>query len=595
MHDQRAIRDDQCVRSKNLVPTREGMAAKRGAIEATAGPIIFSDTSSYITSLQLPPANFGNGFVVGMRAFTDDPGALYQSLTSVIVSRQLGDLPGAPASQEAAITWDHPSRYRPLILSYNKKVYTFAGHNNVIVQNPAVFPPELALPAAVLGKYGAIIQEVSPGGALQVVPFNFLASEGGAVTEPDAAPNVAAAYRNRILWADFGPGQENMVVISDPYQPQVVGADFRSANGRHFLVGSIDGDRIVAMREVLLTSVGSAAEAAALVLRQYSAYLITGEPNLVADGSFILGDMDVNRINIDCGCSSADTLVNTPYGLLWAGWDDVWLFPQGQGIPLRVGSNIRPILAATPPELRYLWHASYFDGFYRLHLLSPGQNEGDASVPGEEWRLDLRRGPPASHEQARWYGPMVYKSPTPTATPKIGVEYAIADTRPSVTPRLVGVTRSQDFEWPVEFERSAPKDFMTNTVLGASQGTAIDIDWLGKEDDFQDPMIEKGCTGLELNLWVGAAAQLTADVIVDGGRKTETVTETVPPVGFILEEGVLDTTGMTREFQSLRLDPNQNDRINGKTIQVRLRDDGNAVMDLAQSTIAVYPIKRRAT
>ena len=89
----------------------------------------------------------------------------------------------------------------------------------------------------------------------------------------------------------------------------------------------------------------------------------------------------------------------------------MWLFPQGQGIPFRVGSYIRAVLKETPAAQRYLWHAAYHDGFYRLAVISPGQGPNDNSPCGEQWWLDLRDGPPRPHEEARWYGPMIYKFP----------------------------------------------------------------------------------------------------------------------------------------------------------------------------------------
>lgn len=582
LQDPRFVREDQCVRSKNLVPTRSGMAAKRGAIDGlTPTPVIDSDGTFYVASLSLPPASFGNGLVFALRRL-GDPGA--GEATRVIVSPEV-----FPIGDTAHVYWGLPSPYRPLVLSYNKQLFLFAGQGNFIT---AASPVGTVTP---IGRLGAVVKEATVGGALVVDGFNFYASDGGATTEPDAVPNVGAVYRNRVFWADFGPGFENYGVMSDPYLPHVVGADFLSAAGRNFLIGARDGDRTVAAREVLMTSVGSASESALLVLRQYSAYLLTGEPNEVDDGDFVLGDFDVNRINVDCGCSSADTLVNTPYGLLWAGWDDVWFLPQGAGVPFRVGSNIRPILQATPPELRYLWHASYFDGFYRLHLLSPGQNEGHLTRPGEEWRLDLRDRPPRSHDEARWYGPMIYQTPNgdPDGVADVGVAYTVVDTRPGVAPRLLGTTRSGNSEVMGQFEIQTPRDFGSfdmATVYGPGewlQGTEILVDWQGREDDSGEPMVDKGYSGTEVNFWVSDMDELTVDDIIDGGREVATSSEIVPNTGFVADVAETDTDLLTRESQSLKLDVDEDTRPAGKVHQLRLYDAAGWFINEANDSPAI--------
>lgn len=593
LSDPRFVRDDQCVRSKNLVPTRAGMAAKRGAMDTiTAGASLSGGVTPYYFSLMaLPPGAYGNGLVLASRRF--DGGALGTYLTVTTPP---------PFAALAEVGWQDPSPRRPLVHMYNKAIDVFAGPGNIItLATPAGGVPAVGFP-------GARISEI--GGSIVVNGFSFRALLGGAATEPNAVPRVAAVYRNRTLWANFGAGLENYAVMSDPYYPEVVGVDFLSAAGRNFFVGARDGDEIVAAREALLTGVGSPSESALLVLRQYSSYLITGQPNLVADGAMILGDMEVNRINVDCGCSSDATLVNTPYGLLWAGWDDVWMFPQGQGIPIRVGSHIRPILQATPPELRYLWHASYFDGFYRLHLLTPGQNEGDRTAPGEEWRLDLRNGPPRSHEDARWYGPMIYLTPDPTvgdtdddepggspdetrdAPPTYadpGVSFAIADTRPGIVPRLIGSSRGGSQFFFVQFEIAAERDMSSldmTTVFGAGtyiQDTEILLDWRGKEDDLGDPIVEKGYAGTELNMWCNRLFQLTVEDSIDGGASLESASEALPQVGFDLNIDLLDTNLLDRQFQSVKVDAGESSRPTGLTHQFRLYDAAGYVISDANN------------
>lgn len=577
LQDQRFIGDGQCVRSKNLVPTRSGMAAKRGAVDYLQTLVLESGTHCP-ASIVLPPDTFGGGYWVS-----------YRNQTAATKRTQVR-LYGGTTS--VTIDWTEACPIRPLFLNYNRKTYIFAGPGSVITgasgtTTGATNP---------VGRYGIILEAFPPGsGAILANGFNWYTTTAETTTtEPDAVPLVACTYRDRTFWGNFGTGYEDIAVLSDPKLPRVVGANFLAANGRNFRVGARDGDRIVAAREIMLTAVGSPSQSALLVLREYSAYLFTGEPNLVASGAFVLGDFTQSRINVDCGCASADTLVNTPYGLLWAGWDDVWLFPEGHGVPYRVGSNIRSVLGNTPPSARYLWHASYFDGFYRLQVFSAGAGPVHNTPCDEEWRLDLRNGPPRDHTEARWYGPMVYNAPTQSSTPVPGVLHTVADTRLGVTPRLVGLHTVENLYGVIgQFEVDNVRDFAsfpTTALLGANsylQGTEILIDWQGKEDDLGDAQTEKGYSGTEVNYKTGSAGQLKVEDSLDGGRAFETISESLPNVGFELNVDVLGTDALYDEAQSVRMDASQSTRANGKTHQIRIYDVAGYVISDLNNTVKI--------
>ena len=562
LHDPRSIGDGQCILSKNLVPTKAGLAAKRLAMGPIYDGNILANALHFTALLHLPPGNFGDGIVTAVRRFDGaSPGTLVNVNSSF-----------APITTIAHVYWERPSQKRPLLFNFNKRLFAFAGPGNWVTD-----PTSLADP-----RTGVSIQEITPGGPLGVYGFHFRKAntlDPADRTQAGAVPQAATEYRNRAVWANFGPGYENVVVMSDAYLPDVVPVDFLSANGGHFLVGANDGDEITAITTVMLTSVGTPTETAVLVLRNYSAYLVTGETHETTDLSTDAPSLAVARINVDCGCASQETVLHTPYGVIWAGHDDVWMMREGQGVPVPVGTLIRPRLQATPPRSRYLWHAAYYDGFYRLHLFSPGSGPNEtSSIPDEEWRLDLRDGIPNSPMAARWYGPMVYKSPNNTDTADVGVAAMVADTRPTHTPMLIGATRAGAYEFLVEFEKSAPRDYH-DVNMGALYGGAfrnrdseIVIDWQGKEDDHQDPMTEKGYFGADVNVASDFPATLTIEDTMDGGRQVATTSEMVPTAGAELETDTLDNENISREFQSVRFDPDEDRRFNGKTHQFRIYD-----------------------
>jgi hypothetical protein len=175
----------------------------------------------------------------------------------------------------------------------------------------------------------------------------------------------------------------------------------------------------------MLSGVGSPAESALLVLKENSAYLLTGEPDQTTGGA---ADLVVNKMTVAAGCVSQTSVVRTPYGIVWAGPSDVWLFHSG-ALPVSIGKKISPVLASSPAATRYKWHAEYFGGFYRLALMTPGQGPDDDAPCGEQWWLDMREGAPETWIDARWYGPQIYNVPTASdTTPTPGTFCMAVDT-----------------------------------------------------------------------------------------------------------------------------------------------------------------------
>lgn len=108
------------------------------------------------------------------------------------------------------------------------------------------------------------------------------------------------------------------------------------------------------------------------------------------------------------GCISANSVVETPYGLLYCGLESVYMVPSGGAVPVDVGWPIRPAIQAIPFGVRHKVTALYHKGFYKLAIVPPG-----SSTPIQQWWLDLRRGPTTIPS---WWGPHLGVAPSAWAT-----------------------------------------------------------------------------------------------------------------------------------------------------------------------------------
>lgn len=393
LKDRRQVAENECVRAQNFAPTKSGMGAKR----LPRG--ILRDSSGEATRV-------GGLFPLSLYC-PDVPGVDFFETSRRINQSSLGVLnaftfQGTGPGLLATATYSEPFPRRPGVAVLNKKLYATPGYP---LQGKGLTS------AGVILDSGAILQEKIGGGGVEFVSLTFSTPQSPAV-----APALCAVYRNRMVYANFGPGKEDWLVFSDRNTPTLISQDALAANGRNFRLGGTFG-RCTALREVMLTSTGTPTETMLLAFKERAMYLIQGEPGQTTDTApgpsnpptTILGNLTVQRVNTDAGCASQETITQTPYGIFWAGPDDVWFMAQGQS-PIRVGSKIRPILEASPASVRYLWHAVYFNGFYRLSVFTEGQGPDDDSPLGEQWWLDLRDGAPQDAASARWWGPQIYKA-----------------------------------------------------------------------------------------------------------------------------------------------------------------------------------------
>lgn len=369
--DPRAIRDEEVQLARNLVPGRPGILKKRGGLSRPF-------TSIGPTDINLPAA-------VVMSPLA---GGIYDAVTFMRSSGAQSSVVGVPFGAtpfpfSATVPFDNP---RPHLLPWNSKVYVLPGPSAVWT-GPSGYPFYVY---DVTAETGAVLSTLAFAG----------------VGNANTYPAYAFPYKQRLVLAHFGKGYENTIAFTDDYTADVVGDDLLASNGRAIsLVAGADGDEIVAGIEVMLTNVGSPAEAGLLILRRYGdPFLLTGDMDQTTGGQRTL---DIKRVSVRTGCAGQYTVARTPVGIIWAGADDVWCFAAGV-LPHRLGQKIQPALKLTPAQLQYRWSAAYFDGFYRLAIWGASQGMTATDAPGDQWWLDLREGLPPNWREAHWWGPQQF-------------------------------------------------------------------------------------------------------------------------------------------------------------------------------------------
>lgn len=571
IRDRRYVAPNELTYAKNFVPTKSGLAGKRLPRE-----LVLKSDGTPVNLTFIPPLSLH---------VTDISGAdlliTYRSVSLGLAAVSLYTVGGV---LQAGASFDVMPTRRPQAVSFDRKIYVVAGIETLgritwVVDGTTY-----------VGTSGIILQSSSTGSP-ETVSLNFT----GTQTIP-VCPRLLASYRRRMVYADFGPGMEDWLIFSDFQAPTTISADVLAANGRNFRLGGTPG-RITALREVMLTATGTPTETALVAFKEQSMYIIQGEPGQTTDttpGSgpnTILGTLVVQRVNTNAGCSSPETIVQTPYGLLWAGPDDVWMLSSGQ-VPVRVGTKIRPILEATPADKRYLWHASYFNGFYRLSVFSEGQGPGEDSPCGEQWWLDLRDTDEDGQPNLRWWGPMVYKcvpGGDDTSTELTGVRMQALDTRDGKAPTLYSAEFNNDgqsflhvYDTPGSGRDGAlPTGFPSESSVNGADGSEIEVELRTAELDEGDPGTEKVYAGVELSLASSEAVQMSAETHFDGGQRVITNTEVFGQTGFVLDVNVLDsdTQFLTREFKPQTIRPSPSTRPRGYTLQQTIKDVPGYIID----------------
>lgn len=558
--DVRSLKQGQVAYAKNLFPAISGKLSKRpGAQKAELSTAQITGGADFRPPVKLIFPSFGTGFLAVLNASNKTADSA-QLLTSV--GQDTYDL-------------DCTLSQRPSYVEFNDKGYVFAGRT-------------AGAPGFVLTKNPA------DADGYTISSFAFAGSGNESIR-----PEGACLYRSRfVYWFD------NYLLFSDRFQPDVVGDNATAANGRAVLIGSADGDRIIACVDIMLTSIGSPAQSALLVLKEKSMYLITGEPNQTTDTDQMFLDLVINRSSIDAGCISPDTVARTPYGVVWCGPDDVWIF-SGGSVPQRLGYNIKPALKDSNPADRIWCYGAYADDVYKLGVKPAtgrtlqldagdpdfasynGQTMNDIVCTEEYW-LDLRNGPPPAPEAAQWWGPQVFNifetmgsddeietvtgnrgyfvdtRSNPLFSSHIGLGFSLTDSEVHLYTFEPGVKRD-----------GLPSSISPAEMTGNEVYTELRLPELfNTTSEVADPSVDKVVLGAEVSLYLNTPAAFNTWLIGNSGGVIKTMDVNPDQIGFVLDIDELDNAALTSEVQALKFAPDEGERIVARSYQLKMTDTG---------------------
>lgn len=563
LSDPLRIRDDQCVKLKNLYPNTQGKVALRKGPEQvrTAG----AATGRKPSTFWVP------------RAIPDE---------CIFVDRDTGaDETYLNANGADLLIAVDSGTYRCAMVEFNR---------NLIVSSGSPFDsPNESLAEVVM--FDTTL-------ALQAAPIKFTNSDGDVLT-----PKVLGIYQGRMVYANFGPGFEDCIVFSDPGRPYKINSlasgdealmDLGNPSGDTFSattdakmlrLSQLAGDAIVAVQEVSSGNLERPDESALLVLGKETAIVSPGSTLGTEETGDPIGTFSPRAYNYSCGCVSAETVVRTPVGVLWAGWNDVWAMGPG-GAPVRVGTNIRPALIDCPAETRFLWHAAYDHdtGSYRLAITSNEQTFPLSSkivyACRDQWWLDLRGGLPQTPDQASWYGPQQYRMmDAPDTNPQVpgtlmmrtqsaqgedDTVYAlhlahaggVAD-----VPVLVAMDLLEGRDRACEVATSGGDHFPST-----QQNNDITFEIITKKYDLGDPMVEKQFLGLEMSIFNSDVLGLDLEIIGDGGITRNIVSANLDLIGEVDEDVDPDVNSETHPYQAVTIWPDETTAPRGKILQFKL-------------------------
>lgn len=373
--------------------------------------------------------------------------------------------------------------------------------------------------------------------ALQFIPYSggsggyalFSSETLAGTNNSDIRPGGACTYRERLVMWNLKGGYEDCLLFTDN-NSMVIGDDALAANSRYVQVG-VDGVPIVSCIRVQLDNAVSQATEALLVLKQTGAYLLTSEPNQSWETTEPLGNprIQVIRFNVDASCISHHTVVQTPYGILWCGVDDVWAFVQGQ-MPFRLGMKLNPTIRAAALG-GYGWraNASYYAGSYRLALPTLPYTAGSTSMLDgyEQYWLELRNGMPPGFQEAAWYGPQVYG--TGYWQGALGQESRIEKPGyvylPTANTYLNSGTKYGIMSAQVDANRSGQDVLASQIPLYARTDNFPLARYISKDYDMGDSMIDKVYTGTELSIQTAHDLMLQVVSDMNTGEDTSLITD----------------------------------------------------------------------
>ena len=153
---------------------------------------------------------------------------------------------------------------------------------------------------------------------------------------------------------------------------------------------------------------------------------------LVNDGTLNAAEQRLAVVSDSLGCPGYHSIVNTPFGLMFASRRTVCLMDTSGKEPNQVGFFISPEMALVQLEMEK-WHAAIFhENTFKMSI-----SNASASVNNEEWWLDLK--PQIFPQEQNWYGPM---------TGDRILQYAIFNDV------LIGAQMGTDSMWQLDVEGS---------------------------------------------------------------------------------------------------------------------------------------------
>lgn len=128
--------------------------------------------------------------------------------------------------------------------------------------------------------------------------------------------------------------------------------------------------------------------------------LVIFKPSAILINHGTLGAIDqlLSVVSTVMGCPAYKSIVNTPYGLMFATKESVGLLDSQGREPQQVGFHIESKIRDVPSSLKSEMAAVLHENTYKLSVGASG-----ASTNNQEWWLDLR--PALFPNEQNWYGP----------------------------------------------------------------------------------------------------------------------------------------------------------------------------------------------
>lgn len=121
---------------------------------------------------------------------------------------------------------------------------------------------------------------------------------------------------------------------------------------------------------------------------------------LVNDGALSASEQRLAVVSVALGCPGYHSIVNTPFGLIFASKKTVCLMDTSGKEPTQVGFFISPQMELIPPAMQKWMAAIFNENTYKLSF----SNDNDTKN-NEEWWLDLK--PQIFPQEHNWYGPHI--------------------------------------------------------------------------------------------------------------------------------------------------------------------------------------------